>query len=122
LSLLDFCCVDRAKAVARCEVLAKNFGVPVEAFKNIPVHNKWIYQTQSLLFGPNVGARVTRTAFAALSDAMTIWFRILSQIQTQHSTSVEARNLLRSMRPASPSYSAGLEFELTGVAQGVELA
>jgi oxalate decarboxylase len=27
------------------EVLAKNFGVPVEAFKNIPVHNKWIYQS-----------------------------------------------------------------------------
>jgi len=29
------------------EVLAKNFGVPVEAFKNIPVHNKWIYQSDS---------------------------------------------------------------------------
>jgi oxalate decarboxylase len=27
------------------EVLAKNFGVPEEAFKNIPVHNKWIYQS-----------------------------------------------------------------------------
>jgi hypothetical protein len=27
------------------EVLAKNFGVPVEAFKNIPVHNNWIYHT-----------------------------------------------------------------------------
>jgi oxalate decarboxylase len=27
------------------EVLAKSFGVPVEAFKNIPVHNKWIYQS-----------------------------------------------------------------------------
>jgi oxalate decarboxylase/phosphoglucose isomerase-like protein (cupin superfamily) len=36
-------------------VLAKNFGVPVEAFKNIPVHNKWIYQTQSLLFGVRRG-------------------------------------------------------------------
>jgi oxalate decarboxylase len=29
------------------EVLAKNFGVPAEAFKNIPVHNKWIYQTNT---------------------------------------------------------------------------
>ena len=29
------------------EVLAKNFGVPVDAFKNIPVHNKWIYQTDT---------------------------------------------------------------------------
>jgi oxalate decarboxylase family bicupin protein len=27
------------------EVLAKNFGQPVEVFKNIPVHNKWIYQS-----------------------------------------------------------------------------
>jgi oxalate decarboxylase len=29
------------------EVLAKNFGVPVEAFRHIPVHNKWIYQSNS---------------------------------------------------------------------------
>ena len=27
------------------EVLAKNFGVPVEAFKNISLHNRWIYQS-----------------------------------------------------------------------------
>jgi len=27
------------------EVLAKNFGVPAEAFKNIPLHNRWIYQS-----------------------------------------------------------------------------
>ena len=27
------------------EVLAKNFGQPLEAFKSIPVHNKWIYQS-----------------------------------------------------------------------------
>ncbi len=27
------------------EVLAKNFGVPVDALKNVPVHNKWIYQS-----------------------------------------------------------------------------
>ncbi len=27
------------------EVLAKNFGVSVEAFANIPVYNKWIYQS-----------------------------------------------------------------------------
>jgi oxalate decarboxylase len=25
-------------------VPAKNLGVPVEAFRNIPVNNKWIYQ------------------------------------------------------------------------------
>ncbi len=27
------------------EILAKNFGVPVDAFKNIPQHNRWIYQS-----------------------------------------------------------------------------
>jgi oxalate decarboxylase len=27
-------------------VLAKNFGVPQEAFKNIPLHNRWIYQSR----------------------------------------------------------------------------
>ena len=27
------------------EVLAKNFGLSVDAFKNIPLHNKWIYQS-----------------------------------------------------------------------------
>jgi len=29
------------------EVLAKNFGQPVDAFKNIPLHNKWIYQSNA---------------------------------------------------------------------------
>jgi oxalate decarboxylase len=29
------------------EVLSKNFGLPEEAFKNIPVHNKWIYQSNT---------------------------------------------------------------------------
>jgi len=28
------------------EVLAKNFGVTADAFKNIPLHNKWIYQSK----------------------------------------------------------------------------
>ena len=27
------------------EVLSKNFRLPVDAFKNIPLHNKWIYQS-----------------------------------------------------------------------------
>src|SRR5215469_11510389 len=26
------------------DVLAKNFGVPVDAFKNIPLQNRWIFQ------------------------------------------------------------------------------
>jgi oxalate decarboxylase len=39
--------VDRLDRHTPPEVLAKNFGVPVEAFKKIPVHNKWIYQTDT---------------------------------------------------------------------------
>jgi oxalate decarboxylase len=30
------------------DILAKNFGVPVEAFKNIPQQNKWIYQSSAV--------------------------------------------------------------------------
>jgi len=26
------------------DILAKNFGVPVDAFRNIPLHYKWIFQ------------------------------------------------------------------------------
>ena len=33
------------------DVLAKNFGVPVEAFKNIPLQNKWIFQSTVLFVG-----------------------------------------------------------------------
>ena len=29
------------------EVLAKNFGVPVDAFRNIPLRNRWIYQSEA---------------------------------------------------------------------------
>ena len=29
------------------EVLAKNFAVPVDAFRNIPLHNRWIYQSEA---------------------------------------------------------------------------
>jgi oxalate decarboxylase len=29
------------------EVLAKNFGQPAEVFKNIPLHNRWIYQSKT---------------------------------------------------------------------------
>src|SRR6201997_2872696 len=32
-------------AHTRPEILAKNFGVPADAFKNIPLQNKWIYQS-----------------------------------------------------------------------------
>jgi oxalate decarboxylase len=33
------------------EILAKNFGQPVDAFKNIPLHNRWIYQSNASAAG-----------------------------------------------------------------------
>jgi oxalate decarboxylase len=45
------------------EVLAKNFGQPVEAFKNIPLHNRWIYQSKSTAPSlPVVAAEMTAVA------------------------------------------------------------
>src|ERR1700757_3757070 len=45
------------------DVLAKNFGVPVDAFKNIPLHNRWIYQSN--LQAPTLAAVEAQTAAAA---------------------------------------------------------
>jgi oxalate decarboxylase len=45
------------------EVLAKNFEQPVQAFKNIPVHNKWIYQSNIPAPPlPTVAAQMAATA------------------------------------------------------------
>src|SRR6516225_12452908 len=45
------------------EVLAKNFGVPAEAFKNIPLHNRWIYQSK--IPAPPLSAVESQIAAAA---------------------------------------------------------
>jgi oxalate decarboxylase len=44
------------------EVLAKNFGLPLEAFKNIPLQNRWIYQS-------NVPAPPLATVEAQIASA-----------------------------------------------------
>ena len=45
------------------EVLAKNFGQPVEVFKNIPLHNRWIYQSNVPAPAlPSVEAQIAATA------------------------------------------------------------
>jgi len=45
------------------EILAKNFGQPVDAFKNIPLHNRWIYQSNASAPPlPNVEAQMAAAA------------------------------------------------------------
>jgi len=65
------------------EVLAKNFGVPVEAFKNIPVHNKWIYQSN--IPTPPLPTVAAQMAAAAGKPPNPYVFR-LSDMQTSKET------------------------------------
>jgi hypothetical protein len=52
------------------EVLAKNFGVPVDTFKNIPVHNKWIYQSN--IPAPPLATVAAQMAAAAGNDRVPL--------------------------------------------------
>lgn len=53
------------------EVLAKNFNVPADTFKNIPLHNKWIFQ------GQEPGSLEADRAAARVSpDAEPVIFRL----------------------------------------------
>ena len=56
------------------EVLAKNFGLPVEAFKNIPIHNKWIYQSN--IATPPLAAVDAQMASAAGKPPNPFVFRL----------------------------------------------
>jgi oxalate decarboxylase len=61
------------------EVLAKNFGVSEDAFKNIPVHNKWIYQSN--IPAPPLSAVEAQMAAAAGKPPNSYVFR-LGDMQT----------------------------------------
>ncbi len=53
------------------EVLAKNFGVPADIFRNIPTHDKWIFQ------GPEPGPlAVDRAAAGVVAGAEPVIFRL----------------------------------------------
>lgn len=56
------------------EVLAKNFGVPAEAFKNIPLHNRWIYQSK--LPAPPLSAVESQITAAAGKPPNPFVFRL----------------------------------------------
>ncbi len=57
------------------EVLAKNFGVPVDAFKNIPVHNRWMYQSK--VPAPDLHAVEEQIAAVAGKPPHPFVFRLL---------------------------------------------
>lgn len=65
------------------EVLAKNFGVPADAFKNIPLHNKWIYQSN--IPAPQLSAVAAQIAAAAGKPANSFVFR-LGDVQPNRKT------------------------------------
>ena len=65
------------------DVLSKNFGQPVEAFKNIPLHNKWIYQSNSP--APALAAVEAQIAAAAGKPPHSYVFR-LSDMPPTHET------------------------------------
>jgi oxalate decarboxylase len=56
------------------EILAKNFAQPVEAFKNIPLHNKWIYQSDRP--APSLPAVEAQIAAAAGKPPHSFVFRL----------------------------------------------
>lgn len=58
------------------DALAKNFGLPVEAFKNIPVHNKWIYQSTE---PPALSVVEQQIASKAGSPANSFVFNLAAQ-------------------------------------------
>ena len=71
------------------EVLAKNFGVPIEAFKNIPLHNKWIYQGGVTL--PPLEAAEAQIAAAAGKPPNPFVFRLTDMQPTRKTRSGTVR-------------------------------
>ena len=71
------------------EVLAKNFGVPVEAFKNIPLHNKWIYQSDAA--APPLEAVEAQMAAAAGKPPNPFVFRLTDMQPTRETRSGTVR-------------------------------
>ena len=71
------------------EVLAKNFGVPVEAFENIPTHNRWIYQSQAE--APPLEMVEAQIAAAAGKPPHSYVFRLADMAPTRQTKSGSVR-------------------------------
>ena len=71
------------------EVLAKNFGVPQEAFKDIPLHNKWIYQSN--IAAPPLATVEAQIAAAAGKPPNPFVFRLADMRPNQETKSGTVR-------------------------------
>jgi oxalate decarboxylase len=71
------------------EVLAKNFGVPMEVFRNIPVHNKWIYQSN--IPAPPLATVKAQIAAAAGKPPNPFVFRLADMPPTRETKSGTVR-------------------------------
>jgi oxalate decarboxylase len=71
------------------EVLAKNFGVPEQAFKNIPVHNRWIYQSN--ISAPPRATVEAQIAAAAGKPTNSFVFRLAEMEPTRETKSGSVR-------------------------------
>lgn len=71
------------------EVLAKNFGVPVDAFRNIPTHNRWIYQSQAE--APPLPAVEAQIAAAAGKPPHSYVFRLADMAPSRETKSGSVR-------------------------------
>jgi oxalate decarboxylase len=70
-------------------VLAKNFGVPVEAFKSIPVHNRWIYQSN--ISAPPLATVEAQIAAAAGKPTNSYVFSLADMPPTRETKSGSVR-------------------------------
>jgi oxalate decarboxylase len=71
------------------EVLAKNFGQPVDAFKNIPLHNRWIYQSNKP--APALATVEAQIASAAGKPPHSFVFRLADMPPNRETKSGTAR-------------------------------
>jgi oxalate decarboxylase len=71
------------------EVLAKNFGQPVDAFKNIPLHNRWIYQSNKP--APALATVQAQIAAAAGNPPHSFVFRLADMPPNPETKSGTAR-------------------------------
>ncbi len=87
------------------DVLAKNFGVPVETFSNIPAYNRWIYQSEAT--APPLGTVATQIAAAAGAPPNPFVFSLSEMPPTKETKSgsvriVDSTNFLVSTTVAAP--------------------
>jgi oxalate decarboxylase len=87
------------------EILAENFNLPVSAFKNIPLHNLWIYQGKE----PPPLAQVQKEAASPQGEpALDFTFAMSDMAPTKKTRSGTVRVVDSSIFPVSKTIAAAL--------------